>query len=98
VVKLDPVSSRIVSGDSSGHLLIWSSKRRQLTTTVDENEICRQIESDEKCRQEINFDENEMPANILQMGSSKVTGFVLGLTGLEVAMQKGNLMALDFFG
>ncbi len=99
-VKLDPVSSRIVSGDESGHLLIWpSNQRRQLTTRIDELEICQQEANfDENRRQESNFDENEMPSNILLMGSSKVTGFVLGLTGLQVAMQKGNLMALDFFG
>jgi hypothetical protein len=72
-LKLDPMSRRIVSGDESGHLLIWPRPQGD------------------------SFDDNEMPANILSMGTTKVAGFVLGLTGLEVAMQKGTIEELDFF-
>jgi hypothetical protein len=71
---------RIVSGDESGHLLIWKTQKTAKS----------------KSKSKSSFDEDEMPANILLMGSSKVCGLVLTLTGMEVALQKGTLMALDF--
>ena len=79
-VKMDPFSKRIVSGDEFGHLLIWKTLKSGKSNSNSKS----------------NFDEDEMPANILLMGSSKVTGLVLRLTGMEVALQKGTLMALDF--
>ena len=79
---MDPVSMRIVSGDESGHLLIWKTQKT--------------AKSKSKSNSKSSFDEDEMPANILLMGSSKVCGLVLTLTGMEVALQKGTLMALDF--
>ncbi len=43
-------------------------------------------------------EDDELPANAIDTGNSRVVGLLLSTSGFEVAIQKGHIMSLDFLG